>query len=187
MTRSLVAIRHLPLPGVAGLCYGRSDLPPDVAATTAAAAALSARLPRWPVVSSPARRCRLLAESLAERLQTTFACDERWSEMHFGEWEQCRWDTLPRDALDRWAADPLGYRPPAGESALELFARVASAVDALHDDVIVVTHGGPIRALWHLHGGLPPLEASARPVPHGVPIGFGPGARQALRRPVRPG
>jgi alpha-ribazole phosphatase len=45
--------------------------------------------------------------------------------MHFGAWEMTPWQQIQREALDGWAADPLGYRPPgkANRSA-ELQQRV---------------------------------------------------------------
>jgi len=148
----LYLVRH-PRPDVApGICYGRSDLglAEDVAAC---AARLAPLLPAGaPVFSSPLRRCRLLAEALhpAPRL------DPRLQELDFGAWEMLGWDAIGRDALDAWAADPLHFKGHGGESAAELQARVA---EFFHDhgeieDLILVTHGGVMKACAGLLAGL---------------------------------
>ena len=152
-------IRH-PAPAVApGTCYGRLDL--GLAESAAIAGTrLSAELPPLGiVVSSPLSRCRQLAECLHPAAEF----DERLAEMHFGDWEGRTWDAIGRAALDAWAADPLGHRPPGGESAREMAARVVSfaaefssrikvfrgqpANRARPCEVAIVAHQGPLRVL----------------------------------------
>lgn len=151
----LYLIRH-PRPRVEpGICYGRLDL--DLAEPAQAAAArLAPRLPRGvPLWSSPARRCRELAEALhpAPRL------DERLWEMHFGDWEGRRWEEIGPTALDAWAADPAGFVPPGGESGLHVQARALDFVAALARagvaEALVVAHAGVMRALLAHQRGLP--------------------------------
>ena len=151
----LYLIRH-PTPQVAaGTCYGRTDL--ALAEHVAAAASrIAAQLPpRIDVFSSPLQRCRLLAEALhpAPRI------DPRLQEMNFGEWEMTPWDHIQRDALDGWAADPLGYRPPQGESVAELQERVLHFVEeARHagvESAALVTHAGVIKVIVGQVQGLP--------------------------------
>jgi alpha-ribazole phosphatase len=115
---------------------------------------------RWrETQSSPSRRCR----EVAERIRLPVRIDPRLQELDFGAWEGCAWDDLPREALDRWAADPVGFAPPGGESGADLIARVSSfAADLVagDGDCIVVSHGGPLKILvpllWSFfgrHGG----------------------------------
>jgi alpha-ribazole phosphatase len=76
--------------------------------------------------------------------------DPRLLELDFGAWEGVAWDDVPREALDAWATDPIGFAPPEGESGAALLVRVASfARDLLGRgaDAIVVAHGGPLRLL----------------------------------------
>lgn len=49
----------------------------------------------------------------------------------------------------RWIESPERHRPPGGESVAELRARLLGWLEELPDrgDVLVVTHGGPIRVL----------------------------------------
>ena len=61
-------VRHSRPLGGEGLCYGRLDLPVDEAEVAQVAAALASSLPAGLVLrSSPARRCRLLADALLAR------------------------------------------------------------------------------------------------------------------------
>lgn len=153
-------IRH-PRPQVDdGVCYGRLDVPAcDVAAVaTSLRPALPAGLP---VLSSPLRRCR----ELAERLHPAPRFDDGLMEMHFGDWEGRRWDEIGAAALDAWAADLLHHVPPGGESVAMLQARVVATLDALAGEglsaCIVVTHAGVMRAAVGHARGLPG-EAWAR-------------------------
>ena len=116
------------------------------------------------VVTSPARRCRLLAEAISPAP----IIDTRLQELDFGTWEGVAWDAVPRAALDAWAADPLAFAPPGGETGAALIERVKRAVTTLLDtgeDCIVITHGGPLRLIPALLRGDPPdLLAPTPPI-----------------------
>ena len=79
--------------------------------------------------------------------------DDRLQELDFGDWEGQPWSTIPRDDLDRWAADPLAFAPPGGESGAALIARVLSFQTVLSEDCVVVSHGGPLKVLGALLQG----------------------------------
>lgn len=130
-----------------GICYGRLDLPlrPDADIERMACDPLLAGSKH--VWTSPSRRCRELAERIAERLGIPLSADPRLMELDFGDWEGKPWNDVPRADLDRWAADPLGFRPPGGESGAELIARVTEFRAVLIQDCTVVSHGGPLRVL----------------------------------------
>jgi alpha-ribazole phosphatase len=147
----LFLIRH-PRPAIPpGICYGASDVPLAEPAA-ASAARLAPQLPAGArVISSPLRRCLDLARCLAPELASEVSVDYRLAEMNFGDWEGRSWDDIPRTEIDAWAADPVRFTPPGGESARALLNRALAFVDDLtgegDDDAIVVTHGGVIRAL----------------------------------------
>jgi len=144
-------VRHTAV-AAAGLCYGHHDvvLAPTFAAE---AAAVRARLPApeqpAAVFSSPATRCRQLAETFGPAP----ACDERLRELHFGAWENRAWDALPPAELDPWMADYVRVAPPGGETYGQLQGRAVSfledllAAPAPPAVAVVVTHGGVVRAL----------------------------------------
>ena len=135
-----------------GICYGRSDL--GVAASfEEELVRVQAGLPRFDrIVSSPLRRCQVLAARLAEAHGMGVTTREDITEMDFGAWEMQPWDGIPRDDLDLWAADFMGARPHGGECVQMLRDRVARALDTLVPGTLVVTHSGVIRAAAAITG-----------------------------------
>ena len=134
-------IRH-PRPAVAaGICYGHSDL--DLAEDLVACASrLRDALPEdMPLFSSPLRRCRRLADVL----HPAPIYDDRLREMNFGAWEMRAWSEIPRHELDAWAAAPLAYAPPGGESVAALHARVTAFLAERDVDFAVVAHAGVMK------------------------------------------
>jgi glucosyl-3-phosphoglycerate phosphatase len=96
--------------------------------------------------------------------------DERWREIDIGAWSGFTLDELDPEAVAAWQRSE--YFP--GETWTALQARVAEAVDELRGaDVLVVTHGGCIRAATaHLTGAdprslAPPANASLTVIEHG--------------------
>ncbi|MDK9716227.1 MAG: alpha-ribazole phosphatase [Sulfuritalea sp.] len=154
----LYLIRH-PTPQVAmGICYGRTDLAlaGDVAA---AAARIAPQLPaQAPLFTSPLQRCRQLADALHPAPRS----DPRLREMNFGAWEMRPWNQIQREALDGWAADPLGYAPPGGESVAQLQARVQDFVMELRreglEHAALVTHAGVLKVIVGHSRQLPARE-----------------------------
>ena len=85
-------------------------------------------------------------------------------EQHFGDWQgrsraeiQAR---FPEEDRRFWLG-PARHAPPGGESFADLYDRVAPAIDALAGrwigrDVVVVAHGGTIRAALGRALGLAP-------------------------------
>lgn len=107
------------------------------------------------VISSPLTRCAAFANAFADRHSLPLTFDARLKEMYFGIWEGCTAAELmaiDADALIRFWNAPDKYPPPCGEPLARFQARV---LDAWNDIVIghagqrvlVVTHGGVIRAL----------------------------------------
>jgi alpha-ribazole phosphatase len=165
----VLLVRH-PAPDVpAGVCYGRQDLPlradslallPSLAAEIHAHGIATVR-------ASPAKRCRLLADFVVAMAHRSLLVDPRLQELDFGAWEGVAWDDIPREELDRWAADPLEFAPPGGESGAALVARVRQvhqAIVAAREDCAVIAHGGPLKVLAALlRGKSPDLLAPAQP------------------------
>lgn len=152
----LYLIRH-PAPQVAaGVCYGRSDLPLAEDAALAAARIRPQLPPQLPLYTSPLQRCRQLADAL----HAAPCSDPRLQEMDFGAWEMLPWQSIQREALDGWAADPLGYCPPRGETVAQLQQRVLGFIDEKRDleRVALVTHAGVMKVVVGLAHGLPPEQ-----------------------------
>ena len=150
-------IRHAPVTTHGGRIYGQNDLPADCA-DVALFRALAPQLPKealWLV--TPLRRTRQTAEALfaagapppAEMRE-----EPAFLEQHFGSWQGLTYDelaTLRDGAAHRFWHAPALERPPGGESFADVVRRVAEAVqrispEAAGRDLVVVAHGGSIRA-----------------------------------------
>jgi alpha-ribazole phosphatase len=129
-----------------------------------------AALPWVPVEiwTSPATRCAKLAASLGI---ANVRVEPRLAELFMGTWEGQRWDDVRGRESEAWFADPWRARPPGGETAPELLARVAAVREELRaldaDRIALVTHAGVIRA-WHSLAESQSLaDAFRQPVPFG--------------------
>ena len=151
----LYLIRH-PRPAVApGTCYGQTDLGLAESADEVAARLRPLLPDEFALFASPLARARLLAEALGcPRL------DPRLREIHFGDWEGRSFADIGQVALDAWAAEPLDFAPPGGESPRQMAARAHDFLAELRSEApaaaVVVAHGGPLRALAGHLLGLPP-------------------------------
>lgn len=130
---------------------------------------------RWQrVISSPLRRCREFAEEQAEALGLPLTVDEDWRELSFGDWEgRPREELLAenRAAVEAFYRDPQGCAPPGGEPAdvmqqrvLQAWARALGAASG--ERVLLVTHGGVIRALLAHVLGMPLQRMFTLDVPY---------------------
>ncbi|MDR3429306.1 MULTISPECIES: histidine phosphatase family protein [Silvimonas] len=161
----LYLIRHWPVHGGEGICYGQLDLPLAQPLQPEMIAALRRQLPAAaPVFSSPLQRCRLLAE----RLHPAPRLDSRLQELDFGRWEGQPWQSIGAAALDDWIAGDYNGTAHGGESLAVMQQRVwqwANTAAQQTDSAVVVTHAGVIRALWSRHA--PIADCLKQPVPHG--------------------
>ena len=123
----------------------------------AAAEWVAARYRPVAVVSSPFLRARQTAAILAERLALAVRVEKDLREQSFGELAGQPYAAL-HDASDYDPARYWLWRPPGGETLLEVAARAGAALDrvaagAAGNDVVVVSHGGVMMALWwHVTG-----------------------------------
>jgi alpha-ribazole phosphatase len=148
-------VRHPPPMIEPGICYGRLDMPVHPNADIRELVKDPILVGSTSVWTSPARRCRDLADRIADTLSIPLVADPRLLELDFGAWEGKPWDEVPRAELDRWALDPLTFRAPDGEAGVELIARVTGFFASLGKDCVVVSHGGPLRILSALLRGKP--------------------------------
>jgi broad specificity phosphatase PhoE len=179
-TTRLFLVRHaLVEPSARLTMYGAMDVGLCELALRQEAAAyrwLAARLPqpaRW--IVTPLSRTRATAAAIFAAGYPEAALDTQPAliEQRLGDWEG-----LPHEAfLERLRHKPHPFwsisveeRPPGGESFADVIARVGPAVDRLVEahaggDVVIVAHGGSIRAaLAHAMGapGLAVLSFSIR-------------------------
>jgi broad specificity phosphatase PhoE len=183
-----------------GRLQGVSD-PPLSAAGRAEAEALGAfvaALGPERVVSSDLRRARLTRELLGLPGDVVVGDpDPRWRESDLGDWTGRLPGELSPDEHAAFLLWRVGrHTPPGGESWAATRARVAGAARDLEATgarcAVVVTHGGPVRALCHELTGLDPEAMvpvanatvtiiETHPVPHLVAFGMSPDGRSPDR------
>ena len=153
MTRILLVRHGESVLGAQGRYAGRLD-PPLTSKGRRQILRLRARVRRLSpgrIYSSDLRRCRETAEILASGRPVAYSTALR--ELSFGAWEGLTYDqVLRRDSsrYRRWLEDPRQAAPPRGERVQHLARRVRAFVARLprtRRPVLLVTHGGVIRAL----------------------------------------
>jgi probable phosphoglycerate mutase len=120
------------------------------------------------VYSSPLRRALETAEILAARLGLDVTAAEGLREIDVGEWQGLTRDEVARrypDAFARWLALEPGW--DHGETYEQLGRRVLAAIRDIAERhpgerVVVVTHGGPLRAVFAETAGVSYAELRRR-------------------------
>lgn len=135
---------------------GRSDPPLDDAGRLIAAGVADRLAQEVPtgasVVSSPLRRARETAASIAAVLASDVRIDGSWAEVDMGAIDGLTWDEVVArwpamsDALLRGA--PVDW--PDGERHVDFVERVGRAWEraaACARPIVIVSHGGPVRVV----------------------------------------
>lgn len=160
----MLLIRHALCDAVGQYIAGRAAGISLNAAGRRQAHLLAERLPSddlAAIYASPLERARETAAPLAARLGLDIAPLEALQEIDFGDWTGRTLRELDHDPRwRRWNARRGSARAPAGESMLEVQARVVGALEELrcrHPDgaCAVVSHGDVIRAALLHYAGMP--------------------------------
>ena len=126
---------------------------------------------KWRFIASPLGRATdtmAIALEAAGMAGRVFETDDRLKEMCFGRWEGL---TLAQVAENdpkgkhRREADKWSFVPPDGESYADLSTRIGGWLADQHRPVVVVGHGGVLRILHHLLGGVAAAAAPHLTVP----------------------
>jgi glucosyl-3-phosphoglycerate phosphatase len=176
--RRLVLLRHGQTDyNLAGRMQGHTDsVLTDLGRAQAVAVAPEvAKLAPVQLLSSDLTRAVDTAEVVGAAAGLPFTVDARLRETHLGEWQGLTVTEVEAaypGAVAAWRSDPA-WRPPGGESRIDVVRRCRPVVDELDDawaDVdaataVVVAHGGLIAGLVC---GLLDLPASAWPSIGGI-------------------
>jgi alpha-ribazole phosphatase/probable phosphoglycerate mutase len=116
--------------------------------------------------SSALQRARVTAEIILEEHFCHLVRTADLNEMHYGAWEGLLRGEIGERFPEDWArhhADPVQYAPTGGESRLALAHRVRRAIATITREqqdatVLVVAHGGTIRAVVGLYLEIPIQE-----------------------------
>lgn len=170
-------IRHAPVVGTHGKVYGQLDVECDVS-DTPSFKALAHRVPDGAIwLTTPLSRTQRTARAIADQLRAAgrpqpaaFAVEPAFIEQSFGEWQGKAYREIGaygqgEEAHRFWLA-PAAAVPPGGESFEAVVARVGARVAELSRrhagrDVVVVSHGGAIRAAVAHAVGMHPESALA--------------------------
>ena len=101
------------------------------------------------IIHSQLARARETAHIINESLRLPMREDADLAEMHAGDWEGVPYDEC-RAMLDDW------LDPPGGETYDQFFDRIRRAktrhLPLNPSPVLIVCHGGVMRALWKIYG-----------------------------------
>ncbi|MHB8927412.1 MAG: histidine phosphatase family protein [Bacillota bacterium] len=162
--RALYLVRHgVTAWNLSGRFSGQRDIPLTPEGESQARAiglALKDRIGHLAAIfASDLRRARATANLMAVAcgLDPVIRTSPKWREASFGEWEGLSWgeiETAYPESARRWSDDYVRCAPPGGESLEELATRGGAAiVETIGDGhlsegpIVVVTHGGMIRAV----------------------------------------
>jgi broad specificity phosphatase PhoE len=118
----------------------------------AAATRLQARWSPQRVIASPFARARETGAVIAATLGVPMEIDAELREQNLGLLAGQPYDVVRNDPTFDLAR-PWEWRPPGGESLVDVAARVSSALDRLARahagrEIVLVTHAGVIQAVW---------------------------------------
>ena len=108
------------------------------------------------IYSSHLLRARQTAQIVSKRLKVPVMIERRLAEAKRGEWEGISFAAIrKRDPAlwQKWQKDPQRFRFPGGESLTQLKRRAVAAMKHIRnthpqENVLVISHGGTIRALF---------------------------------------
>ena len=146
---------------------GRTDVPLNDEGREQAER-LAGRLASWPVevvYSSPLERAVTTAWAVAKPHGLVPVMLEELVEVRFGAWEGrsiLREMAGERDAFRAWKRDPFFNMPPGAEDWESIRDRTAKAVETIlggpQERIVVVSHGGVMRALYAVLVGFDPHQ-----------------------------
>jgi alpha-ribazole phosphatase len=173
---TLYLVRHTETTVPKGICYGQSDVEPDMERLDARLLEIRPALgdTRFSCCyTSPSVRCRLLAEGLVKE-SGRIRDDCRLMEMNFGRWELQPWLAIhpEAEAMD-WYTGFWQISCPEGESLQDMAMRVKSFVNEIFQladgfTVLVITHAGWIQSCTGLLNRTNPVTWFNNPVPFGA-------------------
>ena len=141
----LVLLKHTQTAAGSSICYGDDDVDLADSHREDIANCVQTLPSDEHIITSPLTRCHDLAVSAATRLGVSLSIDHRLKEMHFGRWQGCAWDDVPRGELDEWVEDYECASPHGGELLTTVVTRFVGG-----GRIMLVTHAGVIRSILAL-------------------------------------
>lgn len=127
------------------------------------------------IISSPLQRCLRFSKDLTLQRQLPLIIEPNFQEINFGDWEGKTAIQIEMQQLGNLAAfyqDPIKNPPPNSEPILDFQQRVLKSWQQLLQTqqgkkLLIITHGGVIRALFSLLLNIPLKNSFAIQVSHG--------------------
>jgi len=159
-------IRHAPVINPSGRIYGQRDVQADTS-NVAAFTALAERVPAdamW--LATPLSRTQATAAAIHAKMSGEAPqprIEPAFIEQSFGDWQGMAYEDIGAYGKVRPGAKGIGVEghrfwlapahetPPGGESFVDVMRRVSAGIERLTEehagrDIVVVAHGGSIRA-----------------------------------------
>lgn len=127
------------------------------------------------LVSSPLQRCASLAQDLAEQTHLPLQFDANWQERDWGVWDGCAVTDIDAHALQAYYDAPFDYFIDQAETFDAMQIRINQAwlnLVALQQDVLCITHGGPMRLVLQQVLGLSNSALFQLKIDYGTLIGL---------------
>lgn len=154
----IILIRHGEAEGATGRAIGHTDLPlsrkGEIQAQQIAEAMAGNNFKTF--LCSPLTRTMQTASYIKKTCSISPSPCPDFAEINLGKWDGLNYETIKKEFPEEYrkrGQDFSGYRPPEGESFLDLKKRVRNTFHKLAEDrqpVLIVTHAGVIRVLMHL-------------------------------------
>ena len=157
----LTLIRHTTVNVPPGMIYGHTDVPLSASFIDEAEKIMAQINTNFDVVySSPLTRCMQLAQKISSKVIP----DSRLMELNFGNWEGKFWNDIDQTPEAKaWFADYVNTPAPGGESYAQMIQRCKAFLEEImtshYNDVCIVSHGGPMRAIKSIIENKTPQEA----------------------------
>ena len=125
------------------------------------------------IYTSDLQRARETAEILAERFRSEVVALRELREIDVGDWQGLTWPEIEQrhpDGVARWHRDGHGW--DGGETYVQLGDRIVAALRGIAERhpgqrILVVGHGGTVRATRAFVEGVPVAESRRRNAPIG--------------------
>ena len=164
-------VRHAPVVGNNGRCYGSNDVDCDVSDTSKFKNLVKLLPTNSFVYSSQLTRTIKTFEATVKQgfKYSNYDTDKNFAEQNLGTWAGLKYKDLDTKTQElgvyhpNWLCDP-NHTPPEGESYNDLYLRVTNSLKNIikntsRGDFVIFSHGGPIRAAISLALNISP-EAS---------------------------
>lgn len=126
------------------------------------------------VISSPLKRCQVIAKQFSTEKNIPLIVENDLREMHFGDWDGQQIADIQKtqsELFSLWQQDPNTATPPNGEPLADVQKRVASVWKEITNthkgkQILCITHGGVIRVLLGQILDLPSTKLNALNIPY---------------------